>query len=147
MQADARDYPGTGVSGDGTRVLIIEDDAPLAEMLVDILREEGYAADAVSDGMAGLRYLRTHPAPGLILLDLLTPGMDGFEFRRVQRSRPEFAAIPVAVISAVASWFKAENRMEAAVYLDKPLDMRRVLAAVEHHCGEPNAGLERTTAA
>jgi len=136
MQYGPSPEPGSG-SGARTQVLVVEDDAGVAALLVDVLRQEGYLAVSVSDGVAALRFLKTSERPCLILLDLLMPAMDGFEFRRLQRSDPVLGSIPVAVISAVAAWYKTENPMGAVAYIDKPLEMNRVLATVMQHCGLP----------
>ena len=60
----------------------------------------GYAADAAVDGRSGLDWLAAHPAPSLILLDLMMPEMDGFEFLRELRKRPAHADVPVIVVTA-----------------------------------------------
>ena len=60
----------------------------------------GYAADAAVDGRSGLDWLAAHPAPSLILLDLMMPEMDGFEFLRELRKRPALVDVPVIVVTA-----------------------------------------------
>jgi CheY-like chemotaxis protein len=60
----------------------------------------GYAANAAVDGRSGLDWLAHHPAPSLILLDLMMPEMDGFEFLRELRQRPAFGDVPVIVVTA-----------------------------------------------
>ena len=60
----------------------------------------GYAADAAVDGRSGLDWLAAHPAPSLILLDLMMPEMDGFEFLRELRQRPALVDVPVIVVTA-----------------------------------------------
>ena len=60
----------------------------------------GHAADAAVDGRSGLDWLAAHPAPSLILLDLMMPEMNGFEFLRELRKRPALADVPVIVVTA-----------------------------------------------
>src|SRR6266567_8964278 len=60
----------------------------------------GYAANAAVDGRSGLDWLAHHPAPSLILLDLMMSEMDGFEFLRELRHRPAFVDVPVIVVTA-----------------------------------------------
>ena len=60
----------------------------------------GYAAHEAVNGRSGLDWLADHPAPSLILLDLMMPEMDGFEFLRELRKRPTFANVPVIVVTA-----------------------------------------------
>ena len=60
----------------------------------------GYTAHAAVNGRSGLDWLANHPAPSLILLDLLMPEMDGFEFLQKLRQRPAFVDVPVIVVTA-----------------------------------------------
>jgi CheY-like chemotaxis protein len=60
----------------------------------------GYAAHATVNGRNGLDWLADNPAPSLILLDLMMPEMDGFEFLRELRKQPAFVDIPVIVVTA-----------------------------------------------
>jgi signal transduction histidine kinase/CheY-like chemotaxis protein len=80
-------------------VLIVEDDAATREMLQRTLEREGFAVAEAADGRAGLDRLAEH-LPSLILLDLLMPEMDGFEFLAELQSRPEWRPIPVVVVTA-----------------------------------------------
>ena len=60
----------------------------------------GYAANAAINGRSGLEWLANHAAPSLVLLDLMMPEMDGFEFLRELRRRPALVDIPVIVVTA-----------------------------------------------
>jgi CheY-like chemotaxis protein len=71
----------------------------------------------------------------LILLDLMMPVMNGWEFLTGQRQDPELASIPVVVISAIGNAREKAASLEAADYLDKPLDYDELLEAVNRHCG------------
>ena len=75
-------------------ILVVEDDLPTREALCRTLVSMGYAADAAVDGRSGLDWLAAHPAPSLILLDLMMPEMDGFEFLRELRQRPALVGHP-----------------------------------------------------
>lgn len=81
-------------------VLIVEDDASTRELLCHSLTSMGYAASATDNGRDGLSWLASHPPPDLILLDLMMPKMDGFEFLRELRKQPVFANLPVIVVTA-----------------------------------------------
>jgi signal transduction histidine kinase/DNA-binding response OmpR family regulator/HAMP domain-containing protein len=81
-------------------ILVVEDDLPTREALCRTLASMGYAAHAAVNGRSGLDWLTNHPAPNLILLDLMMPEMDGFEFLRVLRQRPAFVDVPVIVVTA-----------------------------------------------
>src|SRR5436190_19142440 len=79
-------------------VLIIEDDPDTRDALGELLSGEGYEVATAADGQEGLRRLGAPPRPCLVLLDLMLPAMDGFEFRVRQLEDPELAAIPVIVL-------------------------------------------------
>lgn len=81
-------------------ILVVEDDPPTRELLCHTLTGMGYAASAANNGRDGLGWLARHPAPDLILLDLMMPEMDGFEFLRELRKQPAFANLPVIVVTA-----------------------------------------------
>ena len=80
-------------------VLIVEDDAPLRELLRRMLEREGYAVVEAEHGRAALDRLR-EGAPGVILLDLMMPVMDGFEFLAELRREDAWRGIPVIVLTA-----------------------------------------------
>jgi signal transduction histidine kinase/CheY-like chemotaxis protein/methyl-accepting chemotaxis protein len=84
----------------GASILVVEDDLPTREALCRTLASMGYAAHPAVNGRSGLDWLTNHPAPNLILLDLMMPEMDGFEFLRVLRQRPAFVDVPVIVVTA-----------------------------------------------
>jgi CheY-like chemotaxis protein len=81
-------------------ILVVEDDPPTREALCRSLVSMGCIAHAAVNGRSGLDWLANHPAPSLILLDLMMPEMDGFEFLRELRQRPAFAHVPVIVVTA-----------------------------------------------
>ena len=87
-------------SPSSTSILVVEDDLPTREALCRSLASMGYAAQVAVDGRSGLDWLTNHPAPSLILLDLMMPEMDGFEFLRELRQRPALVDIPVIVVTA-----------------------------------------------
>ena len=84
----------------GGSILVVEDDLPTREALCRSLASMGYAAHETVNGRSGLDWLASHPAPKLILLDLMMPEMDGFEFLRELRKEPAFVNVPVIVVTA-----------------------------------------------
>jgi two-component system cell cycle sensor histidine kinase/response regulator CckA len=116
----------------GQRVLVVEDDADLRDLLSDLLRTDGFHVAVASDGSEGLRSLRQGPPPDLILLDLIMPVKDGWEFRIEQKLDPAIAMIPVMAMSADAT--PKAVAIDADVYIRKPFqyealrsEVRRVL--------------------
>ncbi len=83
----------------GCRVLLVEDDDTTREMMRELLVREGWTVDEAANGRVALERL-AGPRPDLILLDLMMPEMDGFEFSHRLRERPEWRNIPVVVLTA-----------------------------------------------
>ena len=113
-------------------VLIVEDDADLREMMAHLLGLEGFGATSVANGREALEYLRHSDKPDVILLDLMMPVMDGWEFRREQQSDPALAHVPVVVMSALDGPRTAN--VQANAVLKKPLDFDRLLQLVRSYC-------------
>jgi CheY-like chemotaxis protein len=119
-------------SGVPCPILIVEDDEDLREMMAQMLTLEGYAAATAANGREALDYLQDARRPEVILLDLMMPVMDGWEFRRRQQADPALAGVPVIVLSALDRSRAAG--VNAAAFLEKPLDFDRLLALVRTYC-------------
>ena len=116
------------------RILVIEDDPTIREVLVEVLGEHGYAAIGAANGREALDTLAaTADRPCVILLDLMMPVMDGRSFREEQLQCPELSDIPVIVISAHLDHTVATD-LNAAAYLRKPVRLSEVLSSVKAHC-------------
>jgi CheY-like chemotaxis protein len=113
-------------------VLIVEDDADLREMMAQLLTLEGFNAATVANGRDALDYLKRSSRPDVILLDLMMPIMDGWEFRRRQRGDPALADVPVIVLSALDQTRAAD--LDGVAFMKKPLDFDRLLDLVRQHC-------------
>ena len=113
-------------------VLIVEDDADLRDMMAQLLTLEGFNAATVANGREALEYLRNVARPDVILLDLMMPVMDGWEFRRRQQADPAVSAVPVIVLSALDPSRAAD--VNANAFLKKPLDFDRLLTLVRGYC-------------
>jgi DNA-binding response OmpR family regulator len=112
------------------RILIVEDELPLREGLVDLLAAAGHEVEAVGDGKTGLD-LASHESFDLVLLDLMLPGMDGIEVcRRVRQVRPE---LPILMLTARGSEDDKVTGFEAGAddYVTKPFGVRELLARVD----------------
>lgn len=122
------------------RVLVIEDDPTIREVLVEVLGEHGYEAIGASNGREALDALAsTSDRPCVILLDLMMPIMDGRSFREEQLQTPELSAIPVIVISAHLDHAVTAD-LNAAAYLRKPVRLADVLQSVRTYCDPGIAG-------
>jgi len=84
------------------RLLLVEDDYELSEALATVLRDAGYEVDVAPHGALALTHLRAGgPRPAAILLDLMMPVMDGFEFLDRMQQNDGWAGIPVVVVTAM----------------------------------------------
>src|SRR3954468_23043361 len=113
-------------------VLIVEDDEDLREMMAQLLSLEGYQTATVANGREALEYLHDAGGPQGILLDLMMPVMDGWEFRRQQQADPALAPVPVIVLSALDQG--RASSLDANAFLKKPLDFDRLLTLVRGYC-------------
>ncbi len=133
-----------------SRLLMIEDDARLAQMVVDYLGQSGFAVTHASDGEAGLEHLQLLQ-PELVILDLMMPGIDGLEVCRRIRALPnDNARVPVLMLTAKGDPMDRIIGLELGAddYLPKPFEPRELLArirAVLRRRGEPGQAVARTT--
>src|SRR3712207_5746973 len=110
------------------KVLIIEDDVDTREMLCRFLEFEGFAVESAANGQQALDHFKTGGSASVIVLDLMMPVMDGWEFRRRQVQDARLAKIPTIVVSAAGRERMAQ--ISADAYLSKPVDMDELLARV-----------------
>ena len=113
-------------------VFVVEDDADTRDMLGRFLELEGFRVESASNGQQALERLTAGVHPCVILLDLMMPVMDGWQFRRHQAADRELSQIPVIVVSAAGKDRIAE--IDANAYLTKPLDLDQLLARVTEYC-------------
>ena len=123
------------------RIVVVEDDDDSRRALTNVLQDEGDSVAAFSSGEAALDYLRsTSSTPQLIVLDLMMPGMKGWNFRHVQKHDPNLATIPVVSISALG------KLVDVDIALQKPVDYDELMKAVERYVsrrGEPDQTARR----
>lgn len=121
-------------------ILIVEDDVDVRETLSEVLTEEGYSILAFSGGRAALEHLRqAQSPPALILLDLMMPNMDGWQFRAEQRSNGAPSSVPTVILSADGNLEENMGDLQADGYLRKPIHIHTLLQLVERFCGPPVA--------
>jgi CheY-like chemotaxis protein len=115
-------------------VLIVEDDPLIRETLDEILTEEGYRTVSARDGVEALARLRAAEPPNLIILDLMMPVMNGWEFRAEQLRDPELSGIPVIIVSGSIHSAERTGSLQPSDYLSKPLNVDLLLETVARHC-------------
>ena len=111
------------------RLLVVEDDLRLSDVLVRGLREAGYAVDAVDDGKSALYQVAINSYDGVVL-DVMIPGIDGFEVCR--RIRLDHSAVPVLMLTARDAVDDRIHGLDSGAddYLTKPFDFGELLARV-----------------
>jgi CheY-like chemotaxis protein len=114
-------------------ILVVEDDVDTREMLERFLQLEGFDVRTAINGQAALASLRAHGRPCVILLDLMMPVMDGWQFREVQRRDPALARIPVVVVTAAGPKTHIPA-IDADGWLAKPVDLEQLLSTIGPFC-------------
>ncbi|HEV8610403.1 MAG TPA: response regulator [Thermoanaerobaculia bacterium] len=118
-----------------TRVLIVDDDEATLASLGGLLELEGYSVDKARNGREALEALAAGgEEPGLILLDLKMPVMDGWQFLAERAKDAGAPETPVVLLSGLPF---IPNAAGVADFLSKPINPARVLACVRRFCGEP----------
>ncbi|MGC3997522.1 MAG: response regulator [Anaeromyxobacter sp.] len=113
-------------------VLVVDDDTDLRDTLGELLVEEGYDAQTCENGQAALARLREGGlSPRLILLDLMMPVMNGWQFREQQLQDARLREIPVVVMTASRGLDGAPLRAQEILY--KPVGLGELLDAVERN--------------
>jgi two-component system alkaline phosphatase synthesis response regulator PhoP len=121
-----------------SRILIIEDDADIAQLVKLYLEKAGHTVEAIDSGELGVSRLRDDP-PDLLILDVMLPGVDGLTLCRDVRARAATAAIPIIILSARADESDRIHGLELGAddYVVKPFSPKELVARV--------AALERRT--
>ncbi len=115
-------------------ILLIEDGDDLRESMAELLRARNYPVGAVCHGQQALDQLNAGLVPCLIVLDLMMPVMNGWEFRQRQLSEPQWASIPTVVMTGVADPQRQAANLSAVTFLSKPLDFDNLYEMLEKYC-------------
>lgn len=122
-------------------ILVVDDDSDIRETLLELLELEGYTARAAANGREALDRLRQTSA-SVILLDLMMPVMDGFEFRQQQLGDPLICDIPVIIVSAGGNCERSARELRAQGCVRKPVDVSKLLESIRalRAAPEPRGG-------
>lgn len=110
-------------------ILVVDDDPDILEALSEILEAEGFEIRRARNGKEALERLEPDP-PQLILLDLMMPVMDGWEFAQRMRQRPALSSIPIIVLSADRNVGSKALDIGAVGHLAKPFELNDLLEMV-----------------
>lgn len=111
----------------GHEILVVDDDPDIREALGGVLEMAGYQVVSFGDARAALDWLDHGGLPDLVLLDLMMPGMNGWQFRAELDARPRLADLPVVVLTGA----REGNGLRVSETLKKPVDLDVLLGAVD----------------
>jgi two-component system chemotaxis response regulator CheY len=115
-------------------ILVVEDDDNIRESLIELMEDEGYKVIPAANGEEGMACLAAAVTlPHLILLDLMMPIMDGFDFCQAKNQNAAWGAIPTVVMSADGHVSEKQHRTGAVDYIKKPLDIDDLLCRITQH--------------
>ena len=113
------------------RILIIEDDPSFSRAINHIVEKEGYEVNTASNGMTGLRMVKESP-PDILILDVMLPGLDGFEICSQLRAEEVTAKLPIIMLSAKGQETDKATGLKVGAneYLTKPVDRTLLLEKI-----------------
>jgi CheY-like chemotaxis protein len=114
------------------RILVIDDDEDIREALRDVLTEDGYRVDLAENGREALAFMRRRGRPDLVLLDLMMPVMNGWEFLHEKSRDDDLNAVPVLVVSANPPASLLEEHVRGV--MRKPVQLEQLRSAVAQVC-------------
>jgi CheY-like chemotaxis protein len=114
------------------RVLVVDDEEDIRSLMASVLDLQGYQVDQAADGASALALLRDGNQPSLILLDLMMPGMNGWQLLEVLHADPRLRKIPVVLVSGAGDLATRASALGVAGYLRKPFDLEALVTAVTH---------------
>ena len=120
-------------------ILVIDDDIISQNMLISTLTKAGYSVIVTSNGNQGIK-VASEQLPGLIILDIMMPEMDGGEVAAILKNDPTTKGIPIIFLSSLITGKakKTNSKMEAIVYLPKPYNRDDLLNEVKRYFSEVN---------
>jgi CheY-like chemotaxis protein len=127
-------FDSAAIAAHTPHVLVIEDTETTRRRLVDTLRGHGYRVDEALDGFQALQKISTIRFDA-ILLDLVLPGLDGWQFRETQLRHPELAHIPTVVVTVRPLKEPDRYVLRPHDVVQKPFEDEEVLAAIHSACG------------
>lgn len=114
------------------KILLVEDDAELVELLTFNLKKAGFAIGTAADGIEAIKKARS-VGPDLVLLDIMLPELDGFAVCEMLRREPATAAIPIIMLTALSSELARFTGLDAGAddYITKPFNLKELVSRVE----------------
>src|SRR3989442_14556791 len=119
------------------RVLVVDDEPTIRELVGEALREAGYWVETAAHGAEALQLMHGAQPPQAIVLDLMMPRLDGTGFVERMRLNPRLASVPIVLVTAAYGAAQAAERMGAHVCITKPFELDHLVQAVDLLVGEP----------
>jgi len=119
------------------RVLVVEDDAVISYLIEHLLTRAGFAVDLAADGRQAQDLMETLPPPAVVLLDVMLPFVGGFELVERVRGKPEWAKVPILMLTSKSQESYVVRAFRAGVddYVTKPFRPEELVARVRHLAG------------
>jgi CheY-like chemotaxis protein len=119
-------------------LLVVDDDHDVRDVVAQVLEDEGWSVQTASDGAFALEHLDQSEPPGLILLDLMMPRMNGWEVLEAVSQRPALAGVPIVILTAAADRrTRSDLGARGFEVLTKPVQLTDLIAVVERKCLRP----------
>jgi two-component system sensor histidine kinase/response regulator len=115
-------------------ILVVDDEPAILDMIAELLGYEGYHVVTTSQGSVALAQAKNNP-PALILLDLMMPGMSGWQVIAALKASPQTRAIPIVVLSARRDLPVIANDLGVVSFLAKPFDIDELIGVVQQYTG------------
>jgi CheY-like chemotaxis protein len=115
-------------------ILVVDDEPAILDMIAELLGYEGYQVVTTSQGSAALAHAK-HDPPALILLDLMMPGMSGWQLIAALKASPQTRAIPIVVLSARRDLPAIVKDLRIRTFLSKPFDIDELISTVRQYAG------------
>jgi len=121
------------------RVLVVEDDVHIAQVLTFMLERQGYKVIYAEDGRAAVQHIVSSPVPDLVLLDVMLPFVDGFEVLNLLRAREGWETVPVLMLTAKSSEQDTVRALDAGAndFIIKPFQPLELLARLRRYLQVP----------
>jgi DNA-binding response OmpR family regulator len=111
------------------RVLVVDDEPTIRELIAEALRESGYEVDTAAHGAEALDLMHRNP-PDAIVLDLMMPRLDGHGFVQLMRLNPRFASVPIVLVTATYGAAKVAESIGVRACVTKPFELDELVAVV-----------------
>jgi CheY-like chemotaxis protein len=118
------------------RILVVDDEPMIRQLVADALQEFGYHVDTAANGAEALEIMR-QAVPHAIVLDLMMPRLGGTGFVELLRLNPLIASVPVLLVTAAYGARETAERIGAQAYLTKPFELDRLIELVGELTGPP----------